>query len=190
MAMTESLLRPASGGPWTLADLQWLPGDELRYEIHDGSLLVSPPPALPHFRITTHMREILAAAAPHDLVVGENVGVAVDRDPRRTTMLVPDLTLLYRAAMTRQDRALRPEEVVAVVEVLSLDSAGHDQVTKRHLYAQAGIRHYWIADPSQRVLTVLRHNGTGYDEVAAVKPGTAWSTEEPFLVTLDPADFS
>jgi Uma2 family endonuclease len=85
----------------------------------------------------------------------------------------------------------RPDQVVAVVEVLSPDSAGHDLITKRHQYGQAGIRHYWIVDPSNRTLTVLRHDGAaGYEEVAIVKPGTTWQTDDPFPLSLDPADFT
>jgi hypothetical protein len=37
---------------------------------------------------------------------------------------------------------------------------------------------------------VLRHNGAGYDEVAVVKPGTTWRTDDPFPLALDPADFT
>ena len=191
MAMTESLVRPAPGDPWTLADLHWLPDDEKRYEIVDGSLAVTPPPALPHFRATTFLRRLLDAQAPDGLIVGENVGTAIDRDERRTTLLVPDLTILQLSAVDRQDRALRPDEVVAVIEVLSPDSGGHDQITKRRLYARARIGHYWIVDPKQRTLTVLRHDGgVGYEEVAVVKPGSTWQTDDPFPLTLDPADFT
>ena len=35
-------------GLWTLADLDGLPDDGRRYEIIDGSLLVSPPPSNDH----------------------------------------------------------------------------------------------------------------------------------------------
>jgi hypothetical protein len=37
---------------------------------------------------------------------------------------------------------------------------------------------------------VLRHDGTGYEEVALVKPGTPWQTDDPFPLALDPADFT
>jgi Uma2 family endonuclease len=103
----------------------------------------------------------------------------------------PDLTIHDEAAMEGDDPAFDPEEVVAVIEVLTPDSGRHDQVTKRRLYGQAGIRHYWIVHPRQRTLTVLRHDGTaGYDEIATVKPGTPWHTDEPFPLALDPTDFT
>ena len=191
MAMTESPLRPASGGPWTIEDLQWLPDDGYRYEITDGSLLVTPPPGLPHAKSTTFLRELLYDQAPKTFALSENVGIGIDRDPRRTTMRIPDIILLPRSVLESRDVVASPDQVVLVVEVLSPDSAGHDQITKRHQYGQAGIRHYWLVDPKRRTLTVLRHDGAaGYAEVEVVKPGTTWRTDDPFPLALDPADFT
>jgi Uma2 family endonuclease len=38
---------------------------------------------------------------------------------------------------------------------LSPSTAARDRVTKRHLYAQAGINYYWLIDPDARVLEAL-----------------------------------
>jgi Putative restriction endonuclease len=85
----------------------------------------------------------------------------------------------------------QPLNGLAVIEVLSPSSGGHDQITKRRFYGYVGIRHYWIVDPPNRTLTVLRHDGAaGYEEVAVVKPGTTWRTDDPFPLALDPADFT
>jgi hypothetical protein len=46
--------RAEPDGPWTINDLGELP-EGYRYEIFDGSLLVSPPPNLPHVRATTYL---------------------------------------------------------------------------------------------------------------------------------------
>ena len=73
--MTESLALPPSGGPWTLEDLQRLPDNGYRYEITDGSLLVTSPPGIPHFRVTTLLRRVLEAQAP----------TSVDRGPEHLT---------------------------------------------------------------------------------------------------------
>jgi len=190
MAITESPVRPRAGDPWTIADLHWLPDDGNRYEIVDGSLLVSRTPAMPHYRATSLLQRLLIAQAPNDFIVGQNMGTAIDRSPTRTTYLVPDLTIHHENVMDRRKLAFDPAEVLAVVEVLSPSSVGHDQITKRRFYGHVGIRHYWVVDPPNRTLTVLRHNGAGYDEVAVVKPGTTWRTDDPFPLALDPADFT
>jgi Uma2 family endonuclease len=42
-----------------------------------------------------------------------------------------------------------------LVEVLSPSNRGHDLLTKRALYARAGVREYWIVDPESRAVEVL-----------------------------------
>jgi Uma2 family endonuclease len=42
-----------------------------------------------------------------------------------------------------------------LIEVLSPSNRGHDLLTKRALYARAGVREYWIADPESRTVEVL-----------------------------------
>src|SRR5688572_451329 len=88
--MTLALVRPDHGAAWTIDDLQRLPDDGFRYEIVDGSLLVSPPPAVPHVRVTTRLRRIVEAQAPGPLFVCENVGVELGG----RTYRVPDLTVV------------------------------------------------------------------------------------------------
>jgi Uma2 family endonuclease len=79
--------------------------------------------------------------------------------------------------------------MLLVVEVLSPSNSGHDLVTKRHYYAAAGIPRYWIVDPSACRLTVLELDGDTYREGAVVGPGTTWTSDQPFPLTLDPTDF-
>jgi Uma2 family endonuclease len=42
-----------------------------------------------------------------------------------------------------------------VIEVVSPTNRAHDLVTKRALYAQGGVREYWVVDPATRALEVL-----------------------------------
>jgi Uma2 family endonuclease len=184
--MTEiPLVRPELGRPWTIDDL---PDDGYRYEIVDGSLLVPPPPAMPHVRVTTRLRRLLEAAAPESLHVVEGAGISLTSN--RQNYRVPDIMLLPAATFESDKPLLFPADVVLAVEVTSPDSGGVDQVMKRYQYGKVGIPHYWIVDQKRRTLTVLRHDGgEGYDEVAVVRPGETWQTEEPFPLKLDPADF-
>ena len=70
--MTEALFH---NGPWTTADLAGLPDDGQRYEIIDGSLLVSPPPSPLHQLVAGRLAVFLRDAAPKGLDVVEAVGV-------------------------------------------------------------------------------------------------------------------
>lgn len=49
-----------------------------------------------------------------------------------------------------------------VCEVLSASNQKDDTVRKLRLYHQAGIAHYWIADPMEATLRVMRHSADGY----------------------------
>ena len=78
-----------------------------------------------------------------------------------------------------------------MVEVLSPGNAGRDVVIKRHEYAAGGIPHYWIVDKNERTLTVLSRpeQGKGYLDSTVVKAGERFETDDPFPISLDPADF-
>jgi Uma2 family endonuclease len=49
-----------------------------------------------------------------------------------------------------------------VMEVVRDDDRRRDLETKRREYAQAGIPEYWIVDPQQARITVLRLEGASY----------------------------
>src|SRR4029453_8799644 len=145
-------------------------------------------PSVPHVRATTRLRNLLHAQTPTTLCVVENAGIAMADDGR--TYRIPDITVLHATSIELDEGLLVAADVVLAVEVLSPDSGGDDQVMKRHRYGKIGIPHYWIVDQKTRTLTVLRHDGReAYDEVAVVRPGESFKTDEPFPLELDPADF-
>ncbi len=49
-----------------------------------------------------------------------------------------------------------------MVEVVSPGTASYDRREKRDLYAAAGVREYWIADPGHRVVELLTLAGALY----------------------------
>lgn len=49
-----------------------------------------------------------------------------------------------------------------ICEVLSPSNAKHDTIDKLRLYHRVAIPHYWIADPRDATLTVLRWSSDGY----------------------------
>ncbi len=42
-----------------------------------------------------------------------------------------------------------------LIEVLSPSNRGHDLLTKRALYARAGVGEYWIVDPANQTVEIL-----------------------------------
>ena len=58
-----------------------------------------------------------------------------------------------------------------VMEVVSEDDPSRDYVAKRAEYARAGIREYWIVDPSNRSITLLVLKGKTYSERGVFRDG-------------------
>jgi Uma2 family endonuclease len=187
VTMTDALPHyPSPGQPWTIDDLKLLPEDGMWYELVDGSLLVSPMPAIPHGRAANRLRRLLDKQVPPDLEVIQDIGVAIGG---RTTYLVPDIFVVRASALGGDGDNIDPTDVRLVVEVLSPSNRGRDLVLKRHYYAAGGIPHYWIVDPLAHTLTVLTLDGDAYREERIVAAGTTWLTDEPFRLALDSAEF-
>src|SRR5262245_32856514 len=169
--MTNPLVDHQFGAPWTIDDLVGIADDGNRYEIVDGSLLVSPTPDTFHLRATTTLDRLLDRAAPPDLCVSAATpGVSV-KDGR--SYFIPDVAVFQRSVLATRIQAMNPRDVLLVVEVLSPSNAGTDLITKRHYYAEAGVPQYWIVDQDSKTLTVLRLDETGkhYREHAEVHAG-------------------
>lgn len=129
--------------PWTVADLELLPEDGLRYELVDGTLLVSAAPSKQHQRVLGNLHLLLRAACPPELEV---FLAPTDYQPTSTRSLQPDLLVVARddpggGAVTTP--------LALAVEVLSPSSRSIDLVLKRELYEQAGVRCYWVVDPDE-----------------------------------------
>ena len=62
-----------------------------------------------------------------------------------------------------------------VVEILSSDRS-HDLVRKRQIYAEAGVREYWILDPRHDTVALLELRGGVYAARATLAAGDALTT--------------
>jgi len=123
-------------GLWTLADLDGLPDDGRRYEIIDGSLLVSPPPSNDHQLLAFELASLLRSAQPAGYRVLSPGSVTEDRITKPAMYaragiehywrLEPDadrLTLhVYRLAgdVYAETALVRDEERVDIIEPLRL----------------------------------------------------------------------
>lgn len=113
--MTSSFNRAAIRGRWTVDDLVELPDDGYRYEIFDGSLLVTPPPPIPHISTTYRLRRRLEAQAPAGFAVIEGAGVY----PNETNYFIPDLLVIREDLLVGDARGIDPRDALLAVEVVS-----------------------------------------------------------------------
>ena len=74
----------------------------------------------------------------------------------------------------RRERLAEPADdddaVIEVVpdwicEIISPRNAGNDLIRKKRIFHKHRVHHYWIVDPRDRSLTVLRFSADGYVEV-------------------------
>lgn len=74
-----------------------------------------------------------------------------------------------------------------VIEVISESTESHDRMFKFKLYAQEGVKEYWIVDPSKKTIEVYGLKETGF--VLAGKFGGKDRIESPYFTGLTfPAD--
>ncbi|HET8681738.1 MAG TPA: Uma2 family endonuclease [Micromonosporaceae bacterium] len=176
-----------AGRPFTRADLVGMPDDGRRYEIVDGTLIVSAAPGRLHQRAVLKLATLLLAACPEKLeVLVAPFAVALGDD----TELQPDVLAGRREDLT--DRALVAAPVLAV-EVLSPSSRLFDTHVKRERFERAGTPAFWVVDPvavpDQARLVAWELVGAGrYRQVADVLGEAELRTQVPFELRVVPAD--
>jgi Uma2 family endonuclease len=165
---------------WTVEDLRALDlEDWRRYELVDGSLVVSPSASRGHERVSAEVRAALWNASPAELLVSGPIGVELGRSYR-----IPDLVVTARSVMNGPGD-LDPGEILLVVEVVSPGSETTDRVTKAAQYAAAGIAHYWRVETDPVSLTAYRLASSVYAEDGTWTAGQTAQLAEPFAVELD-----
>ncbi len=134
--------------------------DDVRYELIDGRAYLMAPPTLTHQdvvgEIYYQLRQQLdntscrAYVAPVDVRLPKGNEADEDID----TVVQPDVLVVCRPERLDR-RGVRGAPDLAV-EVVSPSSAYHDHQRKRAVYERAGVREYWLVDPTERIVTVYR----------------------------------
>ncbi len=138
-------------GPYRDADYQALP-KEPRCELLYGDLVVTPAPLVWHqivlaqlfTLVQDHQRRHggLALPAPVDVRLFDH------------SVVQPDLVYVSPERLSIVRRRFEGAPDLAI-EVLSPASARRDRLWKLKLYAEAGVREYWIVDPEAKAFEFL-----------------------------------
>lgn len=160
-AFSEQMPTPANylpgsvQGHWTYKEYAALPDDGKRYEIIDGVIYRMPSPASWHQNavimlvtyLTIHVKFAgrgKVYVAPFDVELSPNVVVQ------------PDVLVI----LNEHVEIIKNSHVIGspdlVVEVASPGTSKYDRREKYRAYARAGIREYWIVDPIQQTVEILR----------------------------------
>ena len=168
---------PAAGDAITVAELDRIPDDGRRFELLDGTLVMSPRPTTGHQFVATRLAGLLTTACPEDFgVVAEP---AVQVNPK--TELVPDIVVVR---IDQVGEAKFTEPPLLAVEVRSPSSALIDLNRKKSTYEKFGVPSYWIVDPDPErpELTVFELRDGHYGLEA--KTTQTITLERPFPVTI------
>lgn len=172
MSQTASQFRIAARGEPVREILDFLPeqghwSDRLYLdlvkrgvEFDNGMLEILPVPTRTHQLIVTFLFDLLRAfiaGRGQVYFAGYRLGIP------RSTYREPDV--LYLTAEQDADAGEQFTSAASlVIEVVSPDDPDRDYVTKREEYARANVPEYWIVDPQQRRINVLRLDNGGYVE--------------------------
>lgn len=169
------------GAPLTYDDLENIPDDGHRYELLDGTLLVTPAPTPAHQSCVVALTVLLTGAAPPDLKV---FVAPLDWVVGPRTSFEPDVLVARRGDVGPRNL---PHPPVLAVEVLSASTRRIDLVLKRDAYAAAGVPWYWLVDPDVPSVTFLRLEGNAYVEDGSVAGEEPFTVSSPFPLTVVPA---
>ena len=160
--------------------------DDERYELLNGKLVMPPAPLTGHQMISIALASRLylyveeqglgtVVAAPTDVVLSD------------TDVVQPDLLFVSNA---RAD-IITPDNVQGapdlVVEILPPATAERDRTLKLDLYAQYGVKEYWIVDPDAGAITVLLRGESRFEVAGIYGEGQTLRSPmlEGFSVALD-----
>ena len=143
-------------GPYRASDYWRLP-DDVPCELIYGRFYVSPSPSPIHQIVVLLLSEVFLRAAR---ISGGTVFVApMDTLLADHSVVQPDVLYLTAERMGIVKRKVEGSPDV-VAEIISPQSGRRDRSEKLRLYAEAGVREYWIVDPDLRSFEFLvNHEG-------------------------------
>jgi len=168
---------------WTYEDFLLFPDDGKRHELIDGEHIVSPSPFTKHQRILKQLFYALEHfLREHSL--GDVFIAPIDVVLSDTDVVEPDLLFIAseHASIITAKHIMGVPDLVA--EIISTGSRKTDEIIKRRLYEQYGVKEYWIIDPELESVKVYRMRDTGFirAEELSAKNGGALTT--PLLPEL------
>ena len=164
---------------------QWVlqrPAQDInRYELIEGRIVMNPPASWPEGEGELSIGSLLRSyVKPRRLgrVFGPSQGFEL---PTGDT-IAPDAAFISRERWDRGPRPVAGKFLRIVpdlaVKVVSPNDPNRDRIQKRIIYAQAGVREYWILDLRSRELTVFRQAGEGrFDEGRTLTEGDVLRSE-------------
>jgi len=162
----------------TVDDYMQMPEESPRYELLDGRLvLMAPSPNIEHQEITGSLYVVLRTHVQlHQ--IGRVFIAPTDVVLSRRNVVQPDVLFVARDRLHIIGSRTIQGPPDLVIEVLSPSNREHDAVHKFRIYAEHGVPHCWMVDPSARRITAYVLADSEY-RVAVVAEGHATFSAPP-----------
>jgi Uma2 family endonuclease len=175
-------------GTWDEDDYLALNGNQ-RVEFSNGFLEVLPMPTTSHQLLVVYLFTRL-----YEFTTRRDLGTVLVAALRvrlwRRKFREPDVVFMLKEHSKRiRDEYWKGADLVMEVVSEGKEDRHHDLVTKRREYARAGIAEYWIVDPQEERITVLRLARKRYVVHGEFTRGTLASSHllEGFAVDVEEA---
>jgi Uma2 family endonuclease len=166
---------------FTYSDYCLLPDDK-RYELIDGDLYMAPAPLIRHQVI---LRTLLSLLWPfvRDNGLGQVYSSPVDVIFSNEDVFQPDLLFVAagREGIVTERACEGPPDLV--IEILSPSTGQRDRELKRKVYANYGVKEYWLVDPENDSVQVLRLAEVDFADCGIFRSGSSLTT--PLLPGLE-----
>lgn len=161
---------------YSYADLlEW--GENIRYELYDGLPVALASPSSTHQMISGDLfsqfyaflkgKECRVFSAPLDVRLFEKKGDSLDSV---STVVQPDLMVVCdKSKIDRHGISGAPD---LIIEIASDSTHRIDRLTKFNLYQRAGVREYWIVDPSTCIVSVYLLTDGAYRTAGVYSTGS------------------
>lgn len=157
----------------TVEDYLALP-DDVRAELIEGELYMTPTPSLRHQDVVGQVYVLLDTHARRK--DRDRAFIApLDVHLPSGDVVEPDVIYVKTANRSILDRWIHGVPDL-LVEVILPSHPERDLFVKRHLYARNEVPEYWIVDPEAQAIQVLRLEGAGYEP-------TGWFRRDSTLIS-------
>ena len=173
---TQFRLRPQ--GMWTYEDWLDFPDDGWKYEVIDGELYMTPPPATGHQRSSSRLFvKMFNYADDNDLGEVLEAPCAV-RLPNQPVPVEPDIFFIKKENLG----IIAEKEIKGVpdliVEILSPSNVSHDRDRKFSVYQEAGVPEYWLVNYWEKIVERFILNEGVYTLAAQYRMGDIVASEQ------------
>jgi len=158
---TDILAPPVEKHLWTFQEmLEKLPETNQPTELWNGELIVSAAPHRNHQKLVLNVARKLIDHVERQKL-GEVYVSPIDVILTEHRVVQPDVLFV-----SNENKGILQDRIRGVpdltVEVISEGSWRRDRIDKKELYAQFGVKEYWIVDPAARTIEIFDLTPEGY----------------------------